>query len=58
MKRFDCGDVVPGCQATFRATDDDAILRQVAHHAHDDHGLTEVSADLARAVTAAIREAA
>lgn len=56
MKKFACGDVVPGCTATFQGPTDDAILGQVARHAHDDHGLTDVSADLVAAVKKAIQE--
>ena len=50
MKEFSCGDVVPGCGAKFQGATDDEILKLVAAHARDDHGLTEVSPDLAKAV--------
>jgi len=46
MKRFSCGDVVPGCQAQWTAEDDDALLALVAVHARDDHGMDEVPAEL------------
>jgi predicted small metal-binding protein len=46
MKSFSCGSVVPGCTATFDAETDDGILEQVARHAHADHGLAEVPAEL------------
>jgi predicted small metal-binding protein len=46
MKQFACGSVVNGCQAVFRAPDEDDILTQVAHHARRDHGLTEISDEL------------
>jgi predicted small metal-binding protein len=55
MKEFACGAVVPGCVATFRADSEEGILTQVAHHAREDHGLTEVSDDLVAAVCANIR---
>jgi len=42
MKRFACGDVVPGCDATFVCDTDDDILAQVAKHAAEVHGMTEV----------------
>ena len=58
MKSFACGDVVPGCDATFLGADDGTILAQVADHAADSHGLTEVPAELVAAVTAAIRPVA
>ena len=54
MKTFACGSVVPGCTATFSAPTEDGILEQVARHARDDHGLTEVSDDLVAQVRANI----
>lgn len=42
MKQFACGDVVPGCDATFVSATTDGILTSVAHHARTAHGLTEV----------------
>jgi predicted small metal-binding protein len=50
MKQFACGSVVTGCQAVFRAADENGILSQVAHHARHDHGMTEISDDLVAAV--------
>ncbi len=57
MKQFCCGDVVPGCTATFRGTTDDEILNQVGQHARRDHGLTEVPAALISQVRAHITNA-
>lgn len=54
MKSFACGDVVPGCDATWVCSSDDEILFEVAKHARAVHGLTEVSPQLAAAVRAAI----
>ncbi len=45
MKRFRCGDVVPGCDATFHGTEEE-ILSSVAAHAAADHGLTEIPDEL------------
>lgn len=53
MKRFRCGDVVPGCNATFQGSHDE-ILAQVAHHAGRDHGLTEIPAELVAQVESAM----
>ena len=50
MKQFACGSVVTGCQAVFRAPDENEILTRVAHHARRDHGLTEISDELVTAV--------
>lgn len=55
MKQFSCGDVVPGCTHSFRGSSDDEIFAQVASHAHGDHGLSEISAELVEAVRKNIR---
>jgi predicted small metal-binding protein len=52
MKRFACGDVVPGCDATFVCDTEDEILVQVARHAAEVHGMTEVP----EAVVVQVRE--
>ncbi len=36
---FACGDVVPGCPATFTATDTAQLRNDVAAHASAKHGL-------------------
>lgn len=55
MKSFACGDVVPGCDATWVCDTEDDVLHAVATHARADHGLIEVSATLAAAVRSQIR---
>ncbi len=50
MKEFSCGDVVPGCAAKFRGESEREVLEQVAEHARDDHGMTEVPPEVASAV--------
>lgn len=37
-----CGDVVPGCAATFESDSEDELLKQVADHAAADHGMTDI----------------
>jgi predicted small metal-binding protein len=56
MKQFCCGDVVPGCTASFRSPNEEHILRAVAEHAHREHGLKEVPAALLSQVRSLIRE--
>lgn len=56
MKQFRCGDVVPGCTATFHGSEED-VLHQVSTHAVRDHGLDEVSSDLVEAVRSAMVDA-
>ena len=46
MKRFACGDVVPGCHARFTAPDESGLFAKIAAHAAADHGLTEIPAEL------------
>jgi len=54
MKRFACGDVVPGCRATWVCSTEDEILAKVAAHARRDHGMASVPADVVDAVRARI----
>jgi len=50
MKTFACGDVIPGCGASFSAADEDGIFGQVAGHAAADHGVTDITPELVQAV--------
>jgi predicted small metal-binding protein len=50
MKTFACGDVIPGCGAHFSASDEDGIFTQVAGHAAAEHGVTDITPELVRAV--------
>jgi len=43
VKRFACGDVVPGCEDVFLGPTEDDVLDQALEHAAAAHGLTEVS---------------
>ncbi len=56
MKEFFCGAVVPDCTARFEGETEDAILVQVAQHAHDDHGMEHVPDEVVDEVRAQIRE--
>lgn len=53
MKKFSCGDVVPGCTASFHGTEDE-ILSAVADHATRDHGLAVVSPEMVAQVRGAM----
>ena len=53
MKHLTC--VVAGCTATFRAPTEEDLMKQVATHAATDHGVTNVTPELAAKVKAAIR---
>lgn len=56
MKEFRCGELVPGCDATFEGASDDEILQQVAVHARDEHGMDEVPPEVVDKVLASISE--
>ena len=53
MKRFRCGDVMPGCEVAF-AGDEQGILREVAIHAQRAHGIDALPSEAVEAVRAAI----
>lgn len=55
MKTFACGDVVPGCTATFSDETEEGILQQVARHAREDHDFPEIPPELIRRVLAGMR---
>ena len=54
MKRFACGDVVPGCSTTFTAPDEAGIFAQVAPHAAAEHGLHDITPELQATVRSLI----
>jgi predicted small metal-binding protein len=53
MKKFRCGDVVPGCSWAVEGSEDE-ILAAVVPHALHDHGLTDIPDSLVQDVRAAI----
>jgi len=53
-----CGDVMPGCSARFETDDRDRLLAQVAAHAADAHGITEITPEVLQAVESKIVVAA
>ena len=54
MKSFACGDVVPGCEATWTLEAEDELLAEVARHAQLDHGMTDIPDELVEQVRARI----
>jgi len=50
-----CGDVVPGCATTLEAGSEDELMAQVADHARDEHGVTEITPELAEQVKGAVK---
>lgn len=56
-KHIACGDVVAGCAFTASAETEEDLIAKVAEHAAHDHGVHEVTPELAAKVKAAIRTA-
>ena len=52
--RLSCGDAMPGCSARFEDDSRDVILEQVAQHARDAHGVTDVTPEMLEAIGANI----
>lgn len=49
-----CGDVMPGCSARFEETDRDRLMAQVAAHAQEAHGLSDLSPEAREAIESRI----
>jgi predicted small metal-binding protein len=54
-KHIACADVVGGCAFKASAETEDDLVKQVAAHATRDHGVQEVTPELAAKVKAAIQ---
>ena len=50
-----CADIVPECPFTASAATEEELLKQVVAHAAHDHGIREVTPELAARVKAAIK---
>jgi predicted small metal-binding protein len=57
MKTLSCGEITPGCDATFEGETDEDILAQTGRHAVEDHGL-EVTSEVVDLVRSRIRDGA
>ena len=57
-KRIACNDIVPGCNFTATAATEEELLEKVVAHASRDHGVTDVTPELAAKVKSAIRDLA
>jgi len=55
-KRIACNDVVPGCTFTATAVSEEELLKKVTAHALHDHGVIDVTPELAAKVKSAIRD--
>ena len=54
-KHIACNDVVAGCPFTASAPTEDELVREVQKHAAADHGVKQVTPELAAKVKAAIQ---
>jgi len=52
VRRFACGDAIPGCGHVVTATDDRSVLELVLAHAARDHGLLRAPPALIELVAA------
>jgi predicted small metal-binding protein len=55
MKNLACGEIMPGCDATFSGATEDEILAQAGRHVIEDHDL-DVTPELVEVVRGHIRE--
>ena len=55
MKTLACGEIMPGCDATFSGATEDEVLAQAGRHVTEDHGLV-VTPELVEVVCGHIRE--
>jgi predicted small metal-binding protein len=57
-KELRCADVVGSCNFVARGDSEQEILDQAAEHARSEHGVTEITPELAEKVRSAIRDEA
>ena len=54
-KYIACAEIVPDCSFTASAATEDELMKKVVAHAAHDHGISEVTPELAAKVKAAIK---
>jgi len=55
-KTMKCRDVGPDCDYVARGESEEEIMKQVAAHARDAHGMNEVPPELAEKARSAIKD--
>jgi len=55
-KQLACGDIMTGCQFKAEAATEAELLRKVAAHAAEKHGVKEITPELAMKVKSIIKE--
>ena len=56
MKSLYCNDLVEGCDFVARGASEDEVMQKAAEHAKTEHGIEQMSADMADMVRSAIRD--
>lgn len=56
MKELRCGDLMDGCPAVFEGETIEDIIKQAAKHAHEEHGIADITPEVQQAVLAAIHD--
>lgn len=56
MKRFECNEVVAGCEGVVEAETTDEVLSAAARHAADAHGLDPLPDEVVAKVRAGITD--
>lgn len=54
--KFDCTNVVPGCEGTVHGETQEEVLQAAAAHASETHGMDSLSDDIVEKVKASIVE--
>jgi predicted small metal-binding protein len=54
--KFDCTNVVPGCEGTVRGETEEEVLQAAATHASGAHGMDELPDEIVEKVKASIVE--
>lgn len=55
-KYMDCSQIMPGCPFTASAATEEELMKKVAAHAAQQHGITDLTPELAAKVKAAIKD--
>lgn len=55
-KALHCGELMAGCKAVIEGKDVQEVMTKAAEHAARDHGLKEITPELAQKVQAAIHD--
>ena len=56
MKVLNCRDVGFDCDGVIRAETEEEVLQQAAQHAAADHGINDISPEMAEQIRAQIRD--